>query len=124
MANITVLALDEETRDLVFDDAGMMELREDGEAIAQNIRNNLLTWKGEFPLNTDHGTDWRRVVEQPLSMALDEADDVLRASIFQEPYVRQIDELTPRLDGRNLGVEFAGSLYDGSTVRMEVKANE
>lgn len=124
MANITVLALDEETRDLVFDDAGMMELREDGEAIAQNIRNNLLTWKGEFPLNTDHGTDWGRVVAQPLSTALDEADDVLRASIFQEPYVRQIDELTPRLDGRNLGAEFAGSLYDGSIVRMEVKANE
>ena len=124
MANITVLALDEETRDLVFDEDGIMALREDGEAIAQNIRNNLLTWKGEFPLNTDHGTDWGRVVSQPLSAALDEADDVLRASIFQEPYVRQIDELTPRLDGRTLGAEFAGSLYDGSTVRTEVKANE
>lgn len=124
MANITVLALDEETRDIVFDGAGMMELREDGEAIAQNIRNNLLTWKGEFPLNTDHGTDWSRVAGQPLSTALDEADDVLRDSIFQEPYVRQIDELTPKLEGRSLGAEFSGTLYDGTTVRTEVKTNE
>ena len=55
MANITVLALDPQTGDLCFDANGMLMLREDAEAIAQNVRNNLLTWKGEFPLNTDHG---------------------------------------------------------------------
>ena len=53
MANITVLALDPQTGDLCFDANGMLMLREDAEAIAQNVRNNLLTWKGEFPLNTD-----------------------------------------------------------------------
>lgn len=57
MENITVLALDPQTGDLCFDANGMLMLREDAEAIAQNVRNNLLTWKGEFPLNTDHGTD-------------------------------------------------------------------
>ena len=57
MADITVLALDPETRDLYFDDEGIMVSRSDGEAIAQNIRNNLLTWKGEFPLDTSHGTE-------------------------------------------------------------------
>ena len=67
MANITVLALDPQTGDLCFDANGMLMLREDAEAIAQNVRNNLLTWKGEFPLNTDHGTDWERVVQQPRS---------------------------------------------------------
>ena len=42
MADITVLALDPETRDLYFDDEGIMVSRSDGEAIAQNIRNHLL----------------------------------------------------------------------------------
>lgn len=123
MENIMVLALNEE-RDIYFDDDGMLARRYDGEAITQNIQNNLLTWKGEFPLNTDHGTDWPRVVGRPASEALDEADDVLRDSIFQEPYVRQIDELTPKLEGRSLGAEFSGTLYDGTTVRTEVKTNE
>ena len=89
MANITVLALDPQTGDLCFDANGMLMLREDAEAIAQNVRNNLLTWKGEFPLNTDHGTDWERVVQQPRSEAVDEADSVVRSSIFQEPYLCQ-----------------------------------
>lgn len=124
MAKITVLALDPETRDLCFDGAGIMETLEDGEAIAQNIRNNLYTWKGEFPLNTDHGTDWERVVGKPASEAVDEADDVLRQSIFQEPYVREITELTPQVDGRRLGAEFSGTLYDGSTIRLEVGTSE
>ena len=56
MAKISALKLDPETRDLCFDADGIMEVVEDGNAIAQNIRNNLLTWKGEFPLNTGHGT--------------------------------------------------------------------
>ena len=94
MANITVLALDPQTGDLCFDANGMLMLREDAEAIAQNVRNNLLTWKGEFPLNTDHGTDWERVVQQPRSEAVDEADSVVRSSIFQEPYVQEISSLS------------------------------
>ena len=124
MPKITVLALDPETRDLCFDETGVMETLEDGEAIAQNIRNNLYTWKGEFPLNTDHGTAWQRVMGKPLSEATDEADDVLRQSIFQEPYVREISSLTPQLEGRSLGADFSGTLYDGSTIRLEVKTNE
>lgn len=123
MENISVLALDPKTRDLCFDAGGSMLQLWDAEAIAQNIRNNLLTWKGEFPLNAAHGTDWPRVVGQPLSEAADEADDVLRSSIFQEPYVREITELTPQLEGRTLGVAFAGVLYDGSAVRLEVDAD-
>ena len=96
MANITVLALDPQTGDLCFDANGMLMLREDAEAIAQNVRNNLLTWKGEFPLNTD------------------------RSSIFQEPYVQEISSLSMTADGRALGVEFSGVLYNGETIRVEV----
>lgn len=62
MAKITVLKLDPESRDLCFDADGIMDQLEDGEAIAQNIRNNLNTWKGEFELDTSHGTAWERIV--------------------------------------------------------------
>ena len=122
MADITVLKLSQDSRDLCFDENGSLETLEDGEAIAQNIRNNLLTWKGEFDLNTDHGTDWKRVAGLPPDEAADLADDVIRRSVFQEPYVREIDRIIPQLEGRTLGADFTGKLYDGSTVRVEVKS--
>ena len=122
MAKITVLKLDPESRDLCFDADGIMDQLEDGEAIAQNIRNNLNTWKGEFELDTSHGTAWERIVGQHSSGIEDEADDVLRASIFQEPHVREIESLTPLVEGRKIGAEFYGTLYDGSTVRVEAKS--
>lgn len=122
MAKITVLKLDPESRDLCFDADGIMDHLEDGEAIAQNIRNNLNTWKGEFELDTGHGTAWERVVGKAASGVEDEADDVIRASIFQEPYVREIESLTPLVEGRKIGAEFSGTLYDGSTVRVEAKS--
>lgn len=124
MAKIIVLKLDPENRDICFNADGIMEHLEDGEAIAQNIRNNLNTWKGEFELDPSHGTEWERIVGQPESGIEDEADDVLRTSIFQEPYVREIESLTPIVEGRKIGAEFYGTLYDGSTVRVEAKANE
>lgn len=123
MANIMTLALDPETRDLMFDADGILQCVYDGEAIAQNIRNNLHTWKGEFPLNTAHGTAWKRVVGRPKSEAEDEADDVVRASIFQEPYVREIESLAITADGRSIGADFSGILHDGSTIRVGVNTD-
>lgn len=122
MANITVLKLDPESRDLCFDSEGILDHLEDAEAIAQNIRNNLNTWRGEFELDTSHGTEWERVVGQPASDMEDESDDVLRKSIFQEPYVREIESLSCAIDGRTIEADFSGTLYDGSTVRVEVKS--
>lgn len=121
MAKITVLKLDPESRDLCFDSDGILDQLEDAEAIAQNIRNNLNTWRGEFELDTSHGTEWERVVGQPTSDIEDESDDVLRESIFQEPYVREIESLSCAIDGRSIEADFSGTLYDGSTVRVEVK---
>lgn len=122
MAKITVLKLDLESRDLCFDSEGILDHLEDAEAIAQNIRNNLNTWRGEFELDTSHGTEWERVVGLPASGMEDEADDVLRESIFQEPYVREIESLSCAIDGRTIEADFSGTLYDGSTVRVEVKS--
>lgn len=65
-----------------------------------------------------------RVVQQPRSEAVDEADSVVRSSIFQEPYVQEISSLSMTAsmtaDGRALGVEFSGVLYNGETIRVEV----
>lgn len=121
MAKITVLKLDPESRDLCFDEEGILDHLEDAEAISQNIRNNLNTWKGEFELETSHGTEWEKVVGLPASGMEDVSDDVLRRSIFQEPYVREIESLSSTLVGRTIQAEFSGTLYDGSTVRVEVK---
>ena len=120
MADITVLKIDPETRDLCFDENGMMQIVEDGEAIAQNIRNNLLAWMGEFELVPEHGTEWDRVAGQHPSRAIDEADDVLRRSIFQEPYVQEIEDLDLQVEDRTLHAAFSGKLFDGSSVRVEV----
>ena len=59
-------------------------------------------------------------MQQPRSEAVDEADSVVRASIFQEPYVQEISSLSMTADGRALGVEFSGVLYNGETIRVEV----
>ncbi len=123
MADRMTLALDRETRDLVIDSSGMMQCVYDGEAVCQNIRNCLLTWRGEFPLHTGHGTAWDRVAGKPALEAEDQADDVVRAAIFQEPCVREISELTVRTEGRGMEIGFSGVLYDGSAVRMEVSAD-
>lgn len=123
MADISVLQLDEDTRDLCFDEDGNLACLYDAEAITQNIRNNLNTWKGEFPLDTEHGMDWDSVVQSPISDATSRADDAARKAIFQEPYVKTIDELEISTENRKLTIDFDGTLYDSSTVRLEVSKN-
>lgn len=57
MENIT-LRIDQETQDLVLDDSGSLELIGDAETVAQCVRLTLETFKGEWFLDTDHGTDY------------------------------------------------------------------
>lgn len=123
MANISVLKLDDE-RDLCFDENGDMESLYDAEAIAQNVTNELRAWKGEFPLDLSHGMDWESVVAQPPDEAQAEADDAARTAIFHEPYVQTIDELEITTAERQLTIDYTGTLYDGSTIRLEVSKSE
>ena len=48
----------------------------------------------------------------------------MRSSIFQEPYVQEISSLSMTADGRALGVEFSGVLYNGETIRVEVNTGD
>ena len=96
--------IDPETMDIPLDEDGNMVLIYGDETTAQCVRLTLLTWKGGFPLDESHGTDY----------------EVLREAIFQETDVEQIDQLDAETDGRELSVTFSGTLYSGQTISMEV----
>ena len=89
MENIT-LRIDQETQDLVLDDSGSLELIGDAETVAQCVRLTLETFKGEWFLDTDHGTDYDQIIADGDG----DAETVLRTAIFQETNVQYIDSLT------------------------------
>lgn len=120
MEDMTFL-IDPETRDLVLDENGDFVRIYDEEAVAQNIRNTLLAWKGEWPLNLEHGTDYARIMGlKGADYDQDRAEEVIREAIFQEPMIRQIDELKLVRADRELTVSFTATLTNGKTITLEV----
>ena len=120
MAN-TVWMIDPDTKDLVFDDDGILKTLEDNEAAAQNIRLTLEAFKGDFDLVPDHGTDYEQILGQ--KMDEETADEVIREAAFQEDRLAVIEELTvTEGEHRSLEITFSGQLDDGSEVSMEVSA--
>ena len=97
MENIT-LRIDQETQDLVLDDSGSLELIGDAETVAQCVRLTLETFKGEWFLDTDHGTDYDQIIADGDG----DAETVLRTAIFQETNVQYIDSLTVTRSGRSI----------------------
>ena len=117
MENIT-LRIDQETQDLVLDDSGSLELIGDAETVAQCVRLTLETFKGEWFLDTDHGTDYDQIIADGDG----DAETVLRTAIFQETNVQYIDSLTVTRSGRSIAAAFTGRLKDGTPISLEVKA--
>lgn len=115
--NEFTLKLDPETRDICFDADGMLEIIDGAAVYAQNVRNNLNTWKGEFLLDETHGTDYDRILARDFG---DISDDVYRESIFQEPMMAVINSLTTQRNSRDLEVSFKGELVGGKLLEMEV----
>ncbi|MCI8442575.1 MAG: DUF2634 domain-containing protein [Provencibacterium sp.] len=119
------LYINPDTRDIEFDGAGNLRLIAGDEAATQNIRQTLLIWKKEWPLNLEHGTDYEKILGRKLSdLADDEAEEVLREAIFQEPRVREISSLTLMRQDGSLHVEFEAVLDNGHTVFQGVTADE
>lgn len=117
------LRIDPETMDIPLDAEGNMELIYGDDTTAQCVRLTLLTWKGGFPLDESHGTDYERVLgRKRAELEPDEADEVIREAVFQEGDVAQIDDLKTDSSGRSLGVELSATLYGGQTISMEVTA--
>lgn len=119
------LYIDPETLDLDFDDSGIMRQTFDDETTAQAVRVTLQVYKGEFPLDITHGTDYDRIMgKKPHELEADEVPEILREAIFQEEAVAQVDSLEcERSDGRGLSVAFTGTLTSGSTINTEVSTN-
>ena len=79
------LKIDPETMDIPIDEDGNMVLIYGDETTAQCVRLTLLTWKGGFPLDESHGTDYERIFGRRRSdLESDEVEEVLREAIFQE----------------------------------------
>ena len=109
------------TRDLEFDDDGIMERTYDDETTAQCVRLTLQTWKGEFFLDTTHGTEYERILGmKPHELPPDEIGEVLRDAIFQEGDVSQVNSVTAEINGRTVESEFDATLYSGRIISMEV----
>lgn len=115
------LKLHPDTRDLIFDAAGIMQTVEGDNAAAQNVDVVLSTWLGEFFLDETHGTDYGRILSQDHYDVLDgEAEEVVRDGILQEPQMSMITSVDVSIrDKRTLVVGFTGELASGTIITRE-----
>lgn len=119
MDNIT-LRIDPDTRDLVFDKSGCFEEINGSDAIVQNVRHALLTWKNEFFADTTHGTDYERIFGLSQNdVDEDDVKEVIREAIFQEPNVVQIESMVVSYNKRSVSVTFSAELKDGDEITLE-----
>lgn len=117
------LRIDPETMDIPIDENGDMEYIYGDDTTAQCVRLTLLTWKGTFPLDETHGTEYECVLgRRNAELEPDEVDEVIREAVFQETDVAQVDSLETDRSGRSLSVELAATLYSGQKISMEVSA--
>lgn len=116
MDNIT-LKIDPGSHDLVLADDALVMVS-GAETVAQCVRLTLETFKGEWFLDTGHGTDYDQVIGDGTG----DPEGVLRAAIFQETSVQYIDRLEVSRQGRRLSAAFTGRLADGTEISLEVSA--
>lgn len=123
MDNMTLL-VDPETKDLVFDENGMLVQIFDEETVIQNVRHALLAWKEEFFADEEHGTDYDRIVGRNQNeIDEDEIEQIIREAVFQEDEVQRIDSLTVAYEKRSLSVELTATIGTGeqTTLALEVE---
>lgn len=115
------LRIDPQTRDIVFDEDGMLETISGDEATAQAVRQTLLVYKGEFPLVPSHGTDYEKIMgKKPNELEDDEVPEVIREGVFQEPEVTEVDGVEFNIAGRTMDISVSGRLASGNTITSEV----
>lgn len=120
MDNMTLL-IDPESRDLVFDTAGMFRKVYGDDTTVQNVRHALLAWKAEFFADETHGTDYESIVGLNMNeVDEDEVREIIREAVFQEPDVARIDSIKVIYENRNITVELTATLESGETMALEV----
>lgn len=118
--NMTLL-IDPETRDLVFDDDGCFKKIYGDDTTVQNVRHTLLTWKGEFFADEEHGTDYEQIVGvNENEIEEDDVEEIIRDAVLQEPDVSRVEEMTADYNGRSISTGFTAVLEDGETMSLEV----
>lgn len=120
MENYT-MKIDPNTRDLVVDEAGMLELVDGDATSAQAVRLTLEAWKGEFPFDPTHGTEYDRIAgKKARELSEDEVPEVIRDAVLQETTVSEVDTVEYDLSGRSLNVSVTGTLTTGGVITTEV----
>lgn len=120
MENYT-MKIDPNTRDLVMDEAGMLELVDGDATSAQAVRLTLEAWKGEFPFDPTHGTEYDRIAgKKARELSEDEVPEVIRDAVLQETTVSEVDTVEYDLSGRSLNVSVTGTLTTGGVIKTEV----
>ena len=120
MENYT-MKIDPNTRDLVVDEAGMLELVDGDATSAQAVRLTLEAWKGEFPFDPTHGTEYDRIAgKKARELSEDEVPEVIRDAVLQETTVSEVDTVESDLSGRSLNVSVTGTLTTGGVIKTEV----
>ena len=101
----------------------MLELVDGDATSAQAVRLTLEAWKGEFPFDPTHGTDYTRIAgKKARELAEDEVPEVIRDAVLQETTVSEVDSVEYSLNGRTLDVSVTGTLTTGTSITTEVSA--
>lgn len=118
MENVT-WEIDPNTKDLTFDEEGLLKIIEDDSTSAQNIRMTLESWRGDFDLDPDHGTDYTKILVDQADE--DTTEEIVREAIFQEDNMGVLEKLSiERDENRKLSISFSGQLGNGAIINMEV----
>lgn len=122
MSDLLSLAIDPETRDLVFDERQRLEMVDGIDANRQRVRLRLGCHTREWFLDTLLGVPWLELVEKGVSRERIRAE-VLKALMADEE-IERVEELhigTLSVD-RILPIEFVARLRDGGRLadRVEV----
>ena len=115
------LKIDPESRDLILDDAGMLETISGDDTTAQAVRLTLEVYRVEFTFDPTHGTAYERIMgKKRHELEDDEIPEVIRDAVFQEPQVVEINAIDYELVGRGLEIAVTGRLQSGNTIKTEV----
>lgn len=115
------LKIDPESRDLILDDAGMLETISGDDTTAQAVRLTLEVYRGEFTFDPTHGPAYERIMgKKRHELEDDEIPEVIRDAVFQEPQVVEINAIDYELVGRGLEIAVTGRLQSGNTIKTEV----
>lgn len=105
MADFLGLALSDAGHDLYLDAEGNLAMAADNRAIAEHVKQRLLTYAGEWFLDTSAGVPWvRYVFTRPFNEVV--AESVIKAEILATPGVVALEEFELQVDprGRELRV--------------------